>query len=234
MAFGISAGAAALIGAGVGAAGSLISGSMQSDAIGDASATQAASTAAGIAENRRQYDLTREDYRPFREGGLRSFNTAEAEIGRMPTAQEVMSQPGYQFGLQQGQQALDRKAAAGGGRVSGAALKAASEYGTNYAATGYNAEYQRRQDRLNRLQALAGFGQTATGGSATAGANSTNAISGLISNQGDASAAGQLAGGNIWGGAVNQIGAYGNRYLNNNYGRNNTIYNPDNAGRDDA
>lgn len=120
---------------------------------------------------------------------------------------EVMADPGYQFGQQQGQQALDRKIAAMGGRVSGNALKAATRFGTDYASTGYNAAYQRRQDRLNRLQELAGMGQVATGASAAAGGQAANAISGLISSQGDANAASRLAQGNIWGNAGNQLAA---------------------------
>ncbi len=123
-----------------------------------------------------------------------------------------MQDPGYQFGLTQGQTALDRKIAAMGGRVSGAALKAASRYGTDYATTGYNAAYQRRQDRLNRLAALAGIGQSATGSSAQAGMNMANNVSGMLTAQGDASAASRLAQGNIWGGAANKIAAL--------YGRN--------------
>jgi len=136
------------------------------------------------------------------EGGL---------IDRATTQEEVMRDPGYQFGLQQGQQALDRKIAAMGGRVSGAALKAAARYGTDYASTGYNAAYQRGQDRLNRLAALAGLGQTATQASAASGANSANAISNLVSSQGNANAAMNIAQGNIWGNAANQLGGY---YMN--------------------
>lgn len=182
-----------------------------SDAASDAADTQAESSANAIAEQRRQYDLTREDYAPYRATGQRALGLLESESG-VPTSSEVMSDPGYQFGLQQGQQGLDRKAAAGGGRVSGAALKAASEYATNYATTGYNAAYQRRQDRLNRLAALAGIGQSATGSSAAAGASSTNAISGLISGQGNAAGAAQLAQGNIWGNTANQLGAIGQKW----------------------
>lgn len=122
-----------------------------------------------------------------------------------------MSDPGYQFGLDQGQRALSRRIAASGGRVSGAALKAADQYATNYATTGYGAAYQRRQDRMNRLAALAGIGQTATAGGAAAGSNSANQISNLISSQGNASGGAQLAQGNIWGNAVNQIGAVASR-----------------------
>lgn len=144
-------------------------------------------------------------------------------IDRATTPEEVMRDPGYQFGLQQGQQALDRKIAAMGGRVSGAALKAAARYGTDYASTGYNAAYQRGQDRLNRLAALAGLGQTATQASAQSGANATNAISNLMTSQGDANAARAISQGNIWGNTANQLaGYYMNQQRQPSYLRNNT------------
>lgn len=137
------------------------------------------------------------------------------EMDRPVTAEEVMQDPGYAFGLQQGQQALDRKIAAMGGRVSGAALKAAARFGTDYGSTGFNAAYQRRQDRLNRLQQLAGVGQTATNASAAAGGQAANAISGLLSAQGNASGAARMAQANIWGNAGNQLAAL--------YGRNSGV-----------
>ncbi len=155
------------------------------------------------------------------------YGTTQAPVqGTRPDyVAEAMRDPGYQFGLQQGQQALDRKIAAMGGRVSGAALKAAARYGTDYATTGYNAAYQRGQDRLNRLAAMAGLGQTAPPASAQSGANATNAISNLISSQGDANAAASMAQGNIWRNAGNQLSGYFmNQYQRNQnpYMRNNT------------
>jgi len=207
MSFGMSAGTAALVGT---IGGALIS----SSATRSASSQQADATAASQGENARQYDLTRRDYAPYREAGVKALGQLQGEMNTMPTSAEVMSDPGYQFGLKQGQQALDRKAAAAGGRVSGAALKAASEYGTNYATTGYNAAYQRRQDRLNRLAALAGVGQSATGSSAAAGSAMAGANANLLTSQGNASGAATLAQGNIWGNAVNQLGAIGQRWAN--------------------
>lgn len=183
--------------------GSLIS----SNGASDAAQTQSDATNAGIGEQRRQFDLTREDYAPYREAGKRGLAQYETEINAPVTAADVMQDPGYQFGLTQGQTALDRKIAAMGGRVSGAALKAAARYGTDYASTGYNAAYQRRQDRLNRLAALAGIGQSATGSSAQAGMNMANNVSGMLTAQGDATAASQLARGNIWGNTANKIAA---------------------------
>lgn len=187
--------------------GGMLDGQSESNAAQSASDAQSNATNASIAEQRRQYDLTRGDYAPYREAGVSALGTLQSEMDRGISSSDVTSGAGYQFGLQQGQQGLDRKAAAGGGRVSGAALKSAAEYATNYATTGYNAEYQRRQDRLNRLASLAGIGQSATGSSAQAGAASTNAISALTTSQGDASAAGKLAQGNIWQSTGNQLGA---------------------------
>lgn len=188
-------------------AGSVISGAMQSDGAKSAADTQAGATNAATAENRRQYDQTRADYQPYREAGTKALGTLQSEMDQGVTAADVMSDPGYQFGLTQGQLGLDRKIAASGGRVSGAALKAASQYNTGYATTGYNAAYQRKQDRLNRLASLAGIGQSATGSSAAAGAASAGANANLISSQGNATAASQIAQGNIWGNTANQIGA---------------------------
>jgi len=121
---------------------------------------------------------------------------------------QALAEPGYQFGLQQGQQALDRKIAAMGGRVSGAALKAATQFGNDYGSTKYNAAYQRRQDRLNRLSSLAGFGQTATNASSAAGANAANAMSGILQQQGQNAGAANIAQSNIWGNAANQVVGY--------------------------
>jgi hypothetical protein len=197
---------------------SLISGAMQADAAGDAADSQAQSSAASIAEQRRQFDLTRSDSAPYRSAGGRALGTLEKDINTPVSSADVMSDPGYQFGLKQGQIGLDRKAAAAGGRVSGAALKSAAEYATNYASTGYNAAYQRRQDRLNRLASLAGIGQSATAASSQAGASSANAISGILSSQGDAAGAARLAQGNIWGNSINQIGAAAQKWAGGQQG----------------
>lgn len=203
MSFGVVASVAGAVG------GALIT----SSATKSAAKKQQKGTDAAIGEQARQYDQTRSDYEPWRMAGIDALSELTKYGAEPMSADEVTSDPGYQFGLDQGQKALDRKRAAQGGRVSGAAFKAASDYATNAATVGYGAAYQRRQDRLNRLQALAGIGQTATSGSAMAGANSSNAISGLLSSQGDANAAGALAQGNIWGGVANQLGAMGKKWI---------------------
>jgi hypothetical protein len=207
----------------IGAGAGLLGASMAADAAGDAADSQAASSDAAISEQRRQFDLNREDalqtrndFAPYRQAGTNALSMLQGDINTPVSAADVMSDPGYQFGMQQGQQGLDRKFAAMGGRASGAALKAATRYATDYAASGYGAAYQRKQDRLNRLAAIAGIGQTSTGQSGMNGAGSaqSSAISNLISGQGNAAGAAQLAQGNIWGSAVNQLGAIGQRWAN--------------------
>jgi len=63
--------------------------------------------------------------------------------------------PGYQFGLQQGTQALDRSAASQGRLLSGGQLKAAQQYGQGYAMQNAWQPY------VNQLNTSAGLGENA-------------------------------------------------------------------------
>jgi hypothetical protein len=73
--------------------------------------------------------------------------------------------PQYQFLLKQGQQALDRSAAARGMGYSGAQMKAAQQFGQGLASQQYEKEYDRAAQEFgnyyNRLAALAQGGQQA-------------------------------------------------------------------------
>lgn len=194
----------------------LLGANQESNAASNAAETQAGATDRGVAENARQYDTTRADYAPYRAAGVTALGQLQSEMNTPMTAVDATRDPGYQFGLTQGQMALDRKASAAGGRLSGASLKAAARYGNDYATTkyesAYSRNYQAKQDRLNRLAALAGVGQSATGSTAAAGASAAGANAGLITAQGNASAAAQMAQGNIWGSAINQLGAVGQKW----------------------
>ena len=67
---------------------------------------------------------------------------------------ELQATPGYQFQLQQGQQQLNQSAAARGGLLSGAQMKAAQGFGQQQAATGFQQAWQRSQDAYTKA-----FGQ---------------------------------------------------------------------------
>lgn len=227
--FGMSATTAAIVGAGAATIGGAL---INSNAASDAADSQAQSNDKAQAENSRQFDVTQANQAPYLAAGKDALGQLQAGIGAdRPTfnfdANGVQMDPGYQFGMKQGEQALDRKVAAGGGRVSGAALKSAAQYGTDYATTGYSSAYNRaygtatdtynrdnqaRSERLNRLAALAGIGQTSTQNIGALGAQNSGANSALMVAAGNNAGAAQLAQGNIWGNAGNQIAAL--------YGRN--------------
>lgn len=193
--------------------GDIVSGFIQDRSAKRADNTMREATAAEIAENRRQYDQTREDFAPWRDAGKSALATLAAEMNTPTTAADVISDPGYQFGLDQGQRAINQRIAAGGGRVSGQAIKAAARFGTDYGASGYNAAYQRSQERLRRLENLAGLGQTATGGTAQAGEFATSNIGTALSRQGEATAGAQLHRGSIWANTSNKLISAGRNYF---------------------
>lgn len=197
--------AAAVVGGTVG--GALIT----SNAAGKAANQQAQGTSAALAENARQYDQNRADYAPYREAGVKALGQFAMENDRPLDQSLVQLDPGYQFGLDQGQQAINRQTSAAGGRISGAALKAAAQYGTDYATSGYSAAYSRanqaRTDRLNRLAALAQIGQTSTNNVSALGAQTTASNNAITQAAANNAGAATLAQGNIWGNAGNQLTA---------------------------
>jgi hypothetical protein len=140
-----------------------------------------------------------------------------------PTGATEMNDPGYQFRLQQGMDALQRSAAAQGNLLTGGTLKDLTNYAQNYASNEYSnvynralTEYQQRYNifqanqanQFNRLAALAGAGQTAAGQLGSLGLGTAHDISGLTADIGGARASGYINQGNIWGGAL--TGATGN------------------------
>lgn len=83
--------------------------------------------------------------------------------------------PGYQFQLEQGQKALERKMSASGDTFSPRAAQALAQYNQGMAAGSYNDAYNRynmdQNNIYNRLAGISGMGQQATGTMAGAGQN---------------------------------------------------------------
>jgi hypothetical protein len=196
----------------------------QSDAVDSANANQ-----------RSMYDQTRADQAPYRAlasdvalPGIKSFL---ANNNSPITAQEVMSDPGYQFGLDQGTRTLQNSAAARGGLYSGATLKALNRYGNDYATTKFGDTFNRintdRTNQFNRLATAAGIGQTANNQVALAGQNYTNNVGSNIIGAGNAQAASALGTANAWTNAINGVSSYGNQ---NNWFRQSPNYGSDQYG----
>lgn len=213
--------------AGAAVAGTIGGALITSHGVSNAADQQTQGTANALSEQAREFDTAQANQAPYLAAGKTALGQLATENDTPLDTSAIQMDPGYQFGLKQGQQAIDRQTAAAGGRVSGAALKAAAQYGTDYATTGYNTAYARvnqaRTDRLNRLAALAGVGQTATQNINATGANTANATSALMTAAGTNAGAATLAQGNIWGNATNQLAAL--------YGRSNTTgFTPNTSG----
>jgi hypothetical protein len=223
------------IGAAVGAGSSILSGILGSKAATDAKNAQIsanqniigsnnAAKDASLNTDRDLYQSQVKAFQPYQSTGagaldLLAKGTATGGVfNSTPTGQQVLAQdPGYQFRLDQGQQALLRAASAGGGLASGGTLKAAQQYGQDYASGEYNNAYDRytntRQSNYNNLLNLANLGQNANSQFSNATSNFGNQFTGVtqgtadangraIAGIGDAQAAGSVGGANAWIGAL--------------------------------
>lgn len=161
-------------------AGSSIIGGRQAN-----NATEAA-TRLAIDEQRRQFDLVRGDTAPQRAlgaaavgrlGALSGYGTPDGK----PDFSAFYEDPGRAFAIAEGQNAINRSAAARGGLLSGGAVKEGIRYATGMADQQYSAFY-------DRLLQQAGLGNTGIGASAAAGANAANNIGAAAINAGNARA----------------------------------------------
>jgi hypothetical protein len=225
-----------LISAAVISAGAGIYGARQARKAGE---QQADAVREGQAAQERMFERQNELNEPFRQAGMTGQNrymellglggnTGAQGYGRYARdfgMSDFQQDPGYQFRLSEGLKALDRQAAARGGLISGAALKAAGRYGQDYASGEYGNAFNRyqinRSNQLNPLAALAGMGQTATGAmSNAAGVQGQNMMNSLT-DIGNARAAGRMGSTNALMSSVGQgMNFYQNDRLMNMYANN--------------
>jgi hypothetical protein len=132
------------------------------------------------------------------------------------TGQDIYSDPSYQFRLQQGQNAIQSSAAAQGGLLSGATLKALQNYGQESASQEYSNAYNRfnadQTNRYNRLSNLVGIGQNAAAQVGNAGAQTSQAVANNTMAGANSIAAGQVASANNWANTANNLGSMATSY----------------------
>lgn len=188
-----------LISAGTSIGGALIS----SSGANSAAQTQANAANQAAQTQLHMYDQTRSDLQPFMSTGgsamsqlanLFGFGPGGTGVPNASAATAALTQfPGYQFGQQQGIQALDRSAASQGMVLSGAQLKAAQQFGQNYGMQ------QAWQPYVSTLQSFANLGENAAAGLGNTGVSAGNSIAASQLAAGQATASGQAANANIWG-----------------------------------
>lgn len=189
------------------AAGAVVGAVVQSDSARRASNAQTNSANQANDTQRYMYDQTREDQAPWREAGQGALNQMrDSDFQRDFTMADFAKDPGYQFRMDEANKAIERSAAARGGLNSGRTLKELTRYDQDYASNEFNNAYNRfnndRNQRFNRLSAIAGVGQTANSQTANAGMNYGNNVSNNIMAAGNAEAAGAVGGANAINNAV--------------------------------
>ena len=214
----ISLPAAALVAGGVGAAGSI-----GSAVIGSNAAHQAANAqvqAAQIASNTQLgiFNQTQQNLQPYNTAGQSALSQLASLFGLGtggPTnataanaTSALQNYPGYQFGLQQGNLAQQQSAASQGLLLSGQQLQAAQQYGQNYALQNAWNPY------VSQLSSLAGLGESAAAQSGTIGANTGSSVANSQLAAGQAAASGIVGSANaintgIYSGLNNALLGYG-------------------------
>lgn len=234
-----------LASAGIGAGASLSAGNTQANAAEQAQQLQAQEAQNALNFQEQQWNTQQQNEAPWLQAGQGAVSQLASLAGpgglpswdqtfQAPTAEQAAQTPGYQFQLQQGEQALQNSAAAKGGLLTGGTEKALDQYSQGLASTNYQQTYnnalqqyqqsynefqQNQANQFNRLASVAGLGQTAAGqlgqeGQAAAGnvgniSLTTGAQQGQdLQNAGAATASGYVGAGNAASGALGNLGQY--------------------------
>jgi hypothetical protein len=109
--------------------------------------------------------------------------TPAGDIGSLArdfSLKDFTADPGYNFRLQQGQQALERSASATGSLFNGGTLKDLTQYNQDFASNEFGNAYSRfqqnRATKFNQLASIAGLGQQAVDTGVAAGTQTSNNI----------------------------------------------------------
>lgn len=162
-----------------------------------------------------QHDIdqrTYKDFDPYRQSGAFANTTLQQLLGPggdLAKQFEFGQDPGYQFGLNQGTDALNSQMAARGLRMSPASLMALTRYNQDYAGTKYNEAFQRdlaaKAQRFGFLSDLANRGSNAAAMSGQSGQAAAGNAAGLLTGMGNAQAAGIMGSNNALVGGMNGV-----------------------------
>lgn len=136
-------------------------------------------------------------------GNVLSTGTPSSGSQPNPNYAAFYNTPGYQFSLNQGEQAINKQAAATGGLYSSNTLAAQGSFAQGQASTQYNSY-------INQLLSMAGLGNAAASGVGTAATATGQGVAGSLLNAGNAQASGILGQSNAF---TNALGSVGNSNL---------------------
>jgi hypothetical protein len=184
----------------------LVGSSMQADAAHDAAGAQSASAQAGIAEQRRQFDLIQKILSPYVGAGTGALSAQQNLLGlngagaQRAAVAGIQGGPQFQAMLKQGETSILQNASATGGLRGGNVQSALGQFSPMLLS-------QLIQQQLGNYGGLVSIGQNAAAGVGNAGMQTGQGIAGLLQQQGAAVAGGILGQGAAGVGALNSIGS---------------------------
>lgn len=214
---------------------------ISANAAGNASSQEQQGEANALNFQKQVYGQTQADEAPYLALGTTGTTDLQSQLpsltaGFDPTAAGVPAQfsfdgsqladtPGYQFALQQGEQGIDRAAAASGG-INGGTQKALAQYDVGLADQNYNNAYSQQlgayntnygnayntfesnqSNTFNRLYSLINSGQSAAGTIAQAGTGFANAAGNAAVGSANAQAAGTVGTANALSSGLSGVGS---------------------------
>lgn len=188
--------------------GSAVVGSVASSrAAGKAADAQSKASAAGIAEQQRQFDALQELFKPYVQAGNSSL-TAQLDLlglnGKAAADQAISNienGPQFQAMMQQGENSILQNAAATGGLRGGNTQGALAQFRPQLLSQLIN-------DQFTKLGGVTSIGQNSAAGQGNAGMQSAQNVSGLLQQQGAAQAGAQLARGQMFGDIAGGVGTF--------------------------
>lgn len=195
--------------------GAILGGTIQAIGANQASKTQAAAGRAAIDEQAREFNINQANLQPFMDEGKKGLTQLETDFGpggagSKPFSFDITTDPGYQFRLDQGTQAIENSGAARGMQLSSATLKDLVRFGQDYASGEFNSAFSRdlatKQNLLSTDMARVGIGTGATNTSVAAGTSTAGSIANTMTGIGNAQAAGQVGVASAIGGGIQNAG----------------------------
>ena len=172
--------------------GALISGGMGLLASNRAASAQRRAADQNIGFQRETRDQIMGRMEPFYQGGIQGQNALMYEMGmgqRPEGYSGFQASPGFQYALGQANDAVEGSAAARGGLFSSSTLNQLQGNALGLAQQDYG-------NWMSRLSGLAGSGQNAAAGQATAMTNAAAQIGNSFADRGNTAAAGWIGAGN--------------------------------------
>lgn len=190
--------------------GSALIGSISS---GNAAGKQSDAANQSTALQKQMFDYQKEINAPYQEAGTKALTgMQDPRFQKDFSMSDFTTSPGYQFSLEQGQNALNAANAASGNAVSGSGMAALSKYNVGSADQEYQQAFNNYQSQQNnqfgRLSTLASGGAGANAAMGTAAQGFANKAGSNMIGAGNAQAGATMAGAGAIGQGISQMAGY--------------------------